>query len=342
MMEWYVAHSFSEAININCITIRTLIVSPKISMIIKNCKGSAMKLILILFFLQTLSTQITFGEEMKFKLDKAKQNSKGTILLIHGTAAQNIDGQLPDEKIQIFLKGKDPTHYIIQPTYKNLFEKLNELGWDTVRYTRTGVYQDHIDYEEYKKTDLKNIMDQLNSIWKELPKDKPRIIFAWSGGSVHASLLPLEEVSAVILLGALSTKRTDVYRLRFKTPEEIQKFDSELKLLLSQEKNQQKRNELEGPNYPFSRFFDENNLNESWTYYKKYPKLPLLVLHGDRDEEVSLSQAKVWKEKLAKNDITLLIKSQANHAWGKVGNQPDMDDLAIEINKWLSTTKLKI
>lgn len=300
-----------------------------------------MKSMSILLFLLTLSMQAMAGEKMKFKLDKAKLNSKGTILLIQGTAAQNIDGKLPDEKIQKFLHEKDPTHYIIQTTYKNLSEKLNELGWNTVRYTRTGVYQDHIDYEEYKKTDLKNIMDQLNSIWKELPKNKPRIIFAWSGGTVHASLLPLEEASAVVLLGAISTKRTDVYRLRFKTPDEIQKFDSELKALLAQEKNQQKRNELEGPNYPFSRFFDENNLNENWTFYKKYPKLPLLVLHGDRDEEVDLSQSKVWKEELKKNDITLLIKPQANHAWGIVGNQPDMGDLATEINKWLST-KLKI
>jgi len=299
------------------------------------------KSILILFFLLPVLTHTISGEVMKFKLDKAKQNSKGTILLIQGTAAQNIDGQLPDEKIQKIVKEKDPTHYIIQSTYKNLSEKLNELGWDTVRYTRTGVYQDHVDYEEYKKTDLKNIMDQLSSIWKELPKDKPRIIFAWSGGSVHASLLPLEEASAVILLGAFSTKRVDVYRLRLKTPEETLKFENELKVLLSQEKNQQKRNELEGPNYPFSRFFDENNLNENWTYYRKYPKLPMLILHGDRDEEVPLSQSKVWKEKLKKNDITLLIKPQANHAWGIAGNRPDMEDLAIEINKWLST-KIKI
>ena len=214
------------------------------------------------------------------------KESKGTILLIHGTAPQNIDGQLPVERVQKLLKEKDPSHYIVQPTYRNLAKELNALGWDTVRYTRLGVYQDHVDGAEYAKTDLKNIMGQLTSIWKELPKNKPRIAFAWSGGSVHALQLPLSEASAVIILGGIGTKRVDVMKLRAKDQQELAQNEKEMDGIVSAE-GKTSRTEMVGLDMPFGRFWDENHLNDNWTYLKPHPKLPVLILHGERDEEVS-------------------------------------------------------
>lgn len=265
------------------------------------------------------------------------QESKGTLLLIHGTAPQNIDGQLPVARVQALLKEKDPTHYIVQPTYRDLAKELNALGWDTVRYTRLGVHQDHVDEKQYAKTDLRNIMDQLKTIWSELPKDKPRIAFAWSGGSVHILQLPLADASAIVILGGISTKRTDVMRLRAKNKEELDQIEKEMNARSSAE-GKVSRTEMVGLDMPYGRFWDENHLKDNWTYLKPYPKLPVLILHGDQDEEASVKQALVWKEKLPNHDITLRIKPSGNHAFGTLGNQPDMPDLAKTIHAWLAET----
>jgi len=211
--------------------------------------------------------------KMNLVIDRATtKESKGTILLIHGTAPQNIDGQLPVERVQKLLKEKDPSHYIIQPTYRNLAKELNALGWDTVRYTRLGVYQDHVDAAEYSKTDLKNIMGQLNSIWKELPKNKPRVVFAWSGGSIHVLQLPLSEASAVIILGGIATKRTEVMKLRAKDKQELAQIEKEMDGVVKAE-GKIPRTDMVGLDMPYGRFWDENHLNDNWTYLRKLHNL---------------------------------------------------------------------
>lgn len=277
----------------------------------------------------------------EFVIDKTKMDiSKGTILLIHGTAPQNIDGKLPDQKVQTILKAKDSTHYLLQPTYKELAAALNSFGWDTIRYTRHGVFQDHINFDEYKKVDLKNILDQLKAIWHEIPSDKPKIAFAWSGGSIHVSQLPLSDAAAVIILGGVATKSVDVVKMRAKNDAELRKFEKELNEILSKE-GTVKRDEMWGIEMPYGRFFDEYHLDDNWTYFKKYPSLPMLILHGSADNESSIAQAKIWKAKLPDNDITLKIKDNANHAFGLQGNRPDMKDLAKKIDQWLSRKVLK-
>ena len=102
----------------------------------------------------------------KLLYDKALGGEeKGTVLLIHGTAPMNIDGIIPC----------NPSLYGGQPLYAFLARDLNELGWNTVRYTRTGVYEDKVDWVEYGVTDLANIVGQLDLIWDMLPQDKPRV-----------------------------------------------------------------------------------------------------------------------------------------------------------------------
>lgn len=62
--------------------------------------------------------------------------SKGSILLVHGTAPMNIDGNIP-------ICGSDyplGSMYI----YKKLSRVLVDGGWSTLRYTRDGVYDDSV------------------------------------------------------------------------------------------------------------------------------------------------------------------------------------------------------
>lgn len=58
--------------------------------------------------------------------------------------------------------------------------------------------------------------------------------------------------------------------------------------------------------------------------------------------ETDASQAKVWKEKLPHNNITVIIKPNGNHAWGTTGNQSDMTDLAKTMDEWLTKEVLKL
>jgi len=86
---------------------------------------------------------------------------------------------------------------------------------------------------------------------------------------------------------------------------------------------------------PYQRLWDEESLNDNWTYFKNFPKLPLLILHGTKDSEVGSHQAYIWKEKLPFNDITLILKEDANHAFG-IGSNGDMQDIACKVNTWLN------
>jgi len=262
--------------------------------------------------------------------DKATTKSKGTILLIHGTAPQNLDGQIPIPEITKAM----PNHYLTLPTYKNLSRELNELGWDTVRYTRLGVYHTKVNIDEYSKTDLNNIMGQLKEIWSMIPNNKPKIAFAWSGGSVHLLQLPLQDADGIVILGGIATKRTEVYELSTKNEKELSGLKEYLSNILSQE-GKIERTKMLSKDMSYGRFYDENNLKDNWTYLKNYQKLPTLILHGENDEDVHISQAKVWKDKLPDNKITTIFGKNRNHIYSTSKSPQNMRKLAKTMNNWL-------
>ena len=126
---------------------------------------------------------------------------KGSILLIHGSAPFNEDGLVPDVRAGKYAK----TQF-----YKNLALELEKQGWSVVRYSKPGVFHDHIDFQIYKTTDVRVLGQQLQDVWNHLPKYSPRLVFAWSEGSLHVSTLPMHEIDGVILVGAISTNIRDV------------------------------------------------------------------------------------------------------------------------------------
>lgn len=268
-------------------------------------------------------------------LSKTAGESRGTILMLHGTAPMNIDGHVPLPELQSKIRSVDPDHYLSKSLYLELSDHLNDLGWDTVRYTRTGVYDECVDFDEYGRTDLSNLMDQVNGIFEAIPHDRPRIVFAWSGGSIHALQMPLEMADALILLGAIATKRTDLHNYS-PIPEEHRKvIQAELDGIISRRETAV-RNQMLNFDQPYGRFYDEEDLNENWTYLKEFPELPTLILHGRRDNEVHYTQAQLWEERLPECNITTILDDDRNHAWGTVGNSGNMADLAKCINEWLN------
>jgi hypothetical protein len=300
------------------------------------------KIVILVFTIFTIinlncTQKSSIHKKTELAFDKAQGEAKGTILLIHDDAPLNIKGQIAFSDAHKKGRKKESDQErdgVQQPTYLELAKILNQNGWNTVRYTRVGVYNHHTDFKEYAETDLNNLMKQLRMIWNEMPQEKPRIIFAWGGGSIHALQMPLNEVDALIILGGIATKRTGVTVNQFKGKESIKKVKSEFDEALSLE-GRVDRKKMFGFVMPFGRLFDENNLEDNWTYLKDYPHLPTLILHGDADIESDVSQAKLWNKKLPKHNITTVIRENGNHAYGIEANKSDMNLLANEILNWL-------
>lgn len=261
------------------------------------------------------STMTTGEDRMENKAHSKFQ--KGTILLIHGSAPFNQDGRVPDARAGRYSK----TEF-----YKTLAQELEKDGWNVVRYNKPGVYQDRIDFDIYKTTDLAILGKQLNELWSTLPTDKPRLVFAWSEGSLHAALLPLNEVDGVILLGGISSNIRDV--IFWQSREEGSNIENQLKDLEGMP-----RTEMLGLDRPAGRLIDELRLPNNWTRFRQSPNLPILILHGESDSEVPVSQAFNWEKEIGPNQITTVLKTNANHMFG-FGEADGSEAIAAEIQLW--------
>ncbi len=250
--------------------------------------------------------------------------SSGSILLIHGSAPFNEDGNVPDKRAGRYEK----TNF-----YKDLADELTVKGFKVFRYSKLGVSSSSINFDEYKKTDLQQISSQLNSIWNSMPKDQPRFVFAWSEGSLHIHLLPMQEINGVIILGGVATNIKDVILSQAKTEEDKKIIESELMSFKSMP-----RYSMIGIDRPVGRLVDEFLMNDNWTYFKTIPNTPILILHSKVDQEVPFDQADTWKRKLPNNMITLNIYNNKNHSLGD-GGEHGAGLIAKSINSWLKNTQ---
>lgn len=231
-----------------------------------------------------------------------KKKTVGSILLIQGSAPFDCDGNVPDKRAGRYQK----TNF-----YLNLASSLEAMGWKVFRYSKPGVTQAGIDFNEYKKTDLSVLGKQLNNIWGTMPKDQPRIVFAWSEGSLHVHLLPMREIDGVVLLGGISTNIRDVVLSQAKNAQDRKNTENELSQVPTMA-----REEMLGLDRPAGRLIDEFNMKDNWIYFSDFPLTRMLVLHGDADQEVSVAQAYEWKKHLPKNNIEIEIGSGLNHSFG--------------------------
>jgi len=282
-------------------------------------------LILLIVSSCSLKKKSTFEYDFIITPSKSEQ-SKGTILLIHGSAPLNIDARIPVEN--------DKSIFSRLTLYKDLAEALNKLGWDVARYGKYGVFKDRIDYEILKEVDFKLSLEQLQHVWQRIPRDRPFIVFAASGGTVLAPHLSLDEADALIMLGAVSKTIKDVFIDRF---DEEEGKEEERKRIISAYK--MKRDEMFNKEWSAGKAVDIFNLADNWTFFEKYKDLPMLVLHGEDDKAVKVYQSKIWKDKLPKHDVTLMTKPKGNHLYG-IGKSFDMNELAVVMDRWLEA-KLK-
>ena len=66
------------------------------------------------------------------------------------------------------------------------------------------------------------------------------------------------------------------------------------------------RTEMFGLDRPVGRMLDELAMGDNHHTFPRFSKLPLLVLHGDADREVPVSQARRWKAALPGRRLTVV------------------------------------
>ena len=155
----------------------------------------------------------------------------------------------------------------------------------------------------------------------------PRIVFAWSEGSLHVRTLPLDEVDGVILLGGIATNIADV--IAWQGGPSKEEFVERLAGM--------GRYEMIGLDRPVGRLADELALPDNWRPFESREDLPILILHGEADSEVPAGQARMWKDRLPKNDITVTIGAGLDHRFMPKGAY-DPIPLVDQILAWLDRT----
>jgi pimeloyl-ACP methyl ester carboxylesterase len=241
--------------------------------------------------------------------------SRGSILLVHGSAPFNLDGRIPIES---------DSPYARTAFYRDMSIGLHAAGWSTLRYNKPGVHDDRVDFSEYAASDFNVLGKQLVGLWAILPTESPRIVFAWSEGSLHIRALPVDEVDAVVLLGGIATTIGDIIRAQGGPS-----LDQ-----LQQELAGKDRRQMLGIDRPVGRLVDELAFEDNWKIFFESPSLPLLILHGDLDREVPVSQVKIWEDHLPRNRVTVMVGRGYDHQYMPQGEYNPIFVIQ-EITVWL-------
>jgi len=237
--------------------------------------------------------------------------SLGTILLIHGSAPFNLDGVIPGASRDM--------RYASEPFFRDLSIRLRAKGWGVARYSKPGVSDTRVNFNEYRRTSYKRLSRQLQQIWTNLPSGR-RIVFAWSEGTLYPRALPLSQMSGVILLGGIATNIGDVIAAQ------VGPGSSQMKQMLMS------RDPLDmlGTDRPVGRLLEELALEDNWKAFLPYPNLPMLILHGGKDEEVNVQQARAWREHLHNHKLTVRIGDTLDHRYMPRNQyRPDLPSDAI-------------
>ncbi len=136
--------------------------------------------------------------------------------------------------------------------------------------------------------------------------------------------LPLDEVDAVVLLGGIATTISDI----------IQAQGGPSLDQLQQELAGKDRRQMLGVDRPVGRVVDELAFEDNWKIFLDAQSLQLLILHGDLDREVPVSQVKIWEDHLPRNRVTIIVGRGYDHRYMPIGKY-DPILVVREIAAWL-------
>lgn len=212
-----------------------------------------------------------------------------------------------------------PSGDLLSPAYETLARQLIGDGYTVVRFDERGVGRSSGSYRQSATTetlaaDVRALVRHVRRETKDT--NRPIILAGHSEGAVIAALVAAgsEEVAAVVLLSAPAVTGADViaYQQRYRMADASQwpshytmrQRDS---VLVTEDLH---RRETEG----WYRFFLSYDPMSAYRSLRQ----PVLLLHGERDWQVPVDQARAIADTLrarGSNDVTLAVIRNADHVF---------------------------
>lgn len=227
--------------------------------------------------------------------DKTANKYLPGIVLIHGSAPLDMDESWPaylDSVPQTFNKEE-------VKNFKLIAESLSKNGFTVIRVNKRGVKKSltDVNFDIYKTSSytnlLKDVHYQIETLKDETQIDK-FILLGWSEGTILSTKIAEErsDVVGMILMGIVGSSFKDLMRHFFDNAEEFQKVVSSIENMPDKE--------MLGIDRPAIRvkelFQDIPNVERIGKL-----KIPILVLHGEKDVETPISEAYLVKKAIEKN-----------------------------------------
>jgi alpha-beta hydrolase superfamily lysophospholipase len=262
----------------------------------------------------------SFGKDLNIKsnnielkgtlLVPEKENLKKLIIFVHGSGPNDRDESVSENK-----------------PFKNIAENLYAKGISTYRFDKRTLsnpesFNDKSSIDDEVTNDILNIVSYFKNNTEFA--DYQIIVL---GHSLGANLLPRianksNNISKIILLAGnsrpLSTLITEQYDYLYKlTPSEelkeaSQKIKEKIKVLNSKSFNLNTQKEK----LPFnlSAYYWKSVLDYNPTKEIKKVKIPILILQGERDYQVTMKDFEIWKTSLKNNkNATFISYPKLNH-----------------------------
>jgi alpha-beta hydrolase superfamily lysophospholipase len=262
----------------------------------------------------------SFGKDLNIKsnnielkgtlLVPEKENLKKLIIFVHGSGPNDRDESVSENK-----------------PFKNIAENLYAKGISTYRFDKRTLsnpesFNDKSSIDDEVTNDILNIVSYFKNNTEFA--DYQIIVL---GHSLGANLLPRianksNNISKIILLAGnsrpLSTLITEQYDYLYKlTPSEelkeaSQKIKEQIKVLNSKSFNLNTQKEK----LPFnlSAYYWKSVLDYNPTKEIKKVKIPILILQGERDYQVTMKDFEIWKTSLKNNkNATFISYPKLNH-----------------------------
>lgn len=238
------------------------------------------------------------------------KNSKKVpaVILIHGSGPNDMDETIGPNKV-----------------FKDIAYGLSSNGIAVLRFNKRTLYPNKISNNDItiKKEILDDVISAINFLKKQNFVDKIYILGHSLGGYVAPYIaFTHKDVSGLILLGTparnLETIMIEQFKfLESKTNNDYSKYISELEKLINN--NISENEQILGT--PAKYFYDLRNYNP--IKYLKNLKIPVLMIFGENDYQVTTKEYEIFKNELSqKENIEIILIKGVTHLFMKGEKNP--------------------
>ncbi len=278
--------------------------------------------------------------------EKTFSNNLPGIVLIHGSAPLDMDESWPPyfDSIPQTFDGKEVKNF------KLIAESLSESGFTVIRVNKRGVRKSltDVNFDIYKTSSYNNLLKDVNSAIEALKSEShidKFILLGWSEGTILSSKIATErtDIVGMILMGVVGSSFKGLMHRFFDNEEEFQKVISSIENMPD--------GEMLGIDRPAIRvkelFQDIPNAERI-----EKLKIPILVLHGEKDVETPIAEACLVKEAIEKKNnpqSKIIIYKNFGHGFsphlgkeGEIKTEGPFDIKVLnDIKEWLKNNYIE-